>query len=154
MSRDDLRTITSTDPSSSDDNWTAVTGTDKTVGGTPKRALDTCIVNGAGDPVPVSGTVSQSDLITGGKVTLVTLSAVAWTLLPPTALPGRRQMIIVNDSGVAIKLNYDTTTALPVGFVGTTLADGFERHYQAQDTFLVYAKAASGTPSITVEELL
>ncbi len=154
MSRDDLRTITSSDPSSSDDNWTAVTGTDKTVGGVGKRALDTCIINTSSEPVPVSGTVSQSDLITGGKVTAVTLSALTWTLLPLTALPGRRQMIIINDSGVAVKLNYDTTAALPAGFVGTTLADGFERHYQAQETFKVYAKAASGTPSITVEELL
>jgi hypothetical protein len=59
-------------------------------------------------------------------------------------------MGIQNYSGVDIKINYNNTEP---GYVGVILKDGNERFYDISDTIPLYAKAASGTPTIIVEEL-
>jgi len=68
MADNDLKTLTSSDDSATDQNYTSVTGTDVTVSGTPKRALDTKVTNQSGaDAVPIqdggnSITVDATDL--------------------------------------------------------------------------------------------
>jgi hypothetical protein len=108
-----------------------------------------CVIQGT----VASGTITPQGLQVGGLYTEVTLNATTWTALPATPLEGRNQLNIQNTSGVDIKVNFDTFAALPVGYVGILIADGSERQYAIKDSILIYAKAASGTPTIGVEEL-
>jgi hypothetical protein len=109
-------------------------------------------------PLPVtgsnfSGTFSPSGLKNGGKYSEVVLSAVAWTPLPATPLADRNAICIQNISPVDIKLNYDYTGPLPAGYTGVLVPSGAERFYDITDAIVIYAKAASGTPTIGVEEI-
>ncbi len=99
----------------------------------------------------VSGTVDSrpAGLSIGGKITQVALNAATWTKLPPTHLANRNSLSIQNVSGTEIKINYDNTE---LGYVGVTVSSGSERHYLVGD-IPIYAKAASGTPTIQTEEL-
>ncbi len=99
---------------------------------------------------PTTGSLTPSGLRIGGLVTEVTLSAVAWTALPATALPQRNAIAIQNISAVAIKLNYLDTV---VGYVGVTVPSGGERQYDITDAITIYAKASAGAPIIVVEEI-
>lgn len=95
-------------------------------------------------------TASFSGLTLGGLITSVVLNDVTWTALPLAALANRNAMSIQNVSAIAIKINYDNAT---VGYVGVTIAPGSERAYDISDTITIYAKSASGTPTIQIEEL-
>lgn len=97
-----------------------------------------------------SGSFTPSGLFNEGKITEVSIDSTTWTALPATALVDRNHIGIQNQSGVDIKLNYDNTV---VGYVGVLLANGNERHYDIQDNIIIYAKSASGTVTIVVEEL-
>jgi hypothetical protein len=103
----------------------------------------------------VSGTVTSTPggLTVGGLITEVALNSATWTALPPTALAGRNQMSIQNISGIEIKINYNSFSALPGTYSGTTISSGSERHYLVSDSIVIWAKSASGTPTIQVEEL-
>ena len=98
-----------------------------------------------------SGTFTVSGLSVGGRVTEVALNAITWTALPATPLANRNAMAIQNESGIDIKLNYSSGVS---GYVGVTVsgANG-ERQYDISDEIILYGKSASGTPTITVEEL-
>lgn len=96
------------------------------------------------------GVVSPSGLRNGGLITSVTLNALTWTALPPTALTGRNAICIQNISAVEIRLQYDNSV---VGYEGVTIASGAERFYDITDTIILYAKASAGTPVIVVEEI-
>jgi hypothetical protein len=101
--------------------------------------------------VAVTGSVdaTPAGLHIGGKITQVTLSAAAWTQLPPSHLALRNSLSIQNVSGTEIKINYDNTEP---GYVGVTVASGSERHYLVGQ-IPIYAKAAAGTPTIQTEEI-
>jgi hypothetical protein len=94
--------------------------------------------------------LSPSGLTTEGKITEVTLNSSTWVPLPATALTNRNEIGIQNLSGINIKLNFDDNVS---GYVGITIANGSERHYSITDDIIIYAKAASGNPTVTVEEL-
>lgn len=98
----------------------------------------------------VTGSFQQSGLTKGGLITIVALDSVNWTPLPAVPLADRNSICIQNTSGSQIKLNYSPTVP---GYVGVQLPSGGERMYAIKDSILLYAKAAAGTPSITVEEL-
>jgi len=102
--------------------------------------------------VTVSGNVTArpAGLTVGGLITQTTINSTVWTALPLTALANRNALSIQNISGTEIKINYDNTT---VGYVGVTIATGSERFYSITDQIIIYAKAASGTPTIQTEEL-
>lgn len=97
-----------------------------------------------------SGSFSVAGLRTGGRVTEVALNSSTWTALPATPLTARNALAIQNTSGIEIKLNYASDV---VGYVGVKVAAGSERQYDITDTIIMYAKSASGTPTITVEEI-
>lgn len=97
-----------------------------------------------------TGTFRLSGLTVEGKITVVSLNAVTWTALPPSALSNRNAIGVQNQSAINIKLNYDPTT---VGWVGIYVGAGAERYYDITDQIVLYAKAESGTPDIVVEEL-
>lgn len=84
------------------------------------------------------------------RITEIELSDSAWTPLPATALTYRKSLAIQNVSGVTVYLGYDPDEA---GTVGITLVDQAERQYDYGPDVIVYAKAASGTPTVTVEEV-
>lgn len=124
-----------------------VTGTDVD---TEKRALDTFVKNPVSDPVNVSGSFAFSGLNIAGRITQVSLNASTWTALPATALANRNAMSIQNISGTEIKIQYDNAV---VGYVGVTIKSGDERFYDITENVIIYAKSASGTPVVQVEEL-
>lgn len=146
MARDEIKTITQ--KSGSDDDWTRVTGTD--VSGN-KRALDVAVKEG-NVTADVSGTINTipSGLSTAGQITRVTLSSASWTALPATALTDRNGLGVQNDSGIEIKVGFDSGEA---GYVGWTVRDLGEFFVDITDAVTLYAKAASGTPTVTVMEV-
>lgn len=97
-----------------------------------------------------TGTFTPTGLQTGGKVTEVTLNSSTWTALPTTALTDRNAMSIQNRSGIEIKINYSNAIS---GYVGIVIPDSGERFYDITDAIVIYAKSASGTPTIYVEEI-
>ena len=107
---------------------------------------DDCVVQGQ----ELTGSISSSGLRNAGLITEVTLNSTTWTALPPTALTNRNALSMQNRSGIEIKLQYDPTT---VGYVGMVVPDGYERQYDITENIVIYAKASSGNPVITIEEL-
>lgn len=105
-----------------------------------------CVVIGQ----PSTGSLTPSGLNIGGKVTEVTLNAVTWTALPPTAQEQRNALSVQNTSNINIKVNYSSSI---VGYVGMLVAIGAERQYDITDTIILYGKSESGTPTVNVEEL-
>jgi hypothetical protein len=97
----------------------------------------------------ITGEITTTGLTTSGLVTEVVLSSVSWTALPASPLAKRNAISIQNESGIKIKLNFAT----PAGFVGVSVNDGGERFYNITDQIIIYAKSASGTPTVTVEEV-
>ena len=97
-----------------------------------------------------TGAFKQSGLNVAGKISEVVLNSTTWVALPATPLVDRNAITIQNISGVDIKLNFDNSTP---GYTGILLANGNERFYDITETIVIYAKAASGTPTIIVEEL-
>jgi len=142
MSEDGIKTITSSSAQSTDDNWTDVTGTDFGTDPNKKRLLDVAIKEGSVSSTPAG-------LTTGGLITVVALNAVTWTALPATPLVGRNGIGIQNESGTALKLNFAT----PGGYIGWTIADGGEFFVDITESILIFAKAAIGTPSVTIMEI-
>ena len=97
-----------------------------------------------------TGSFSVSGLNIGGLITEVTLNASTWVALPTSALADRNAIAIENRSGIEIKINYNSGQA---GYVGMTIPDGGERQYDISDSIIIYAKSASGTPLVTIEEI-
>lgn len=95
-------------------------------------------------------TARPGGLTIGGLISQTAVNAVTWTALPLTALTNRNALSIQNLSGIDIKINYNNTT---IGYVGVTIASGSERFYSITDSIIIYAKSASGTPTIQTEEL-
>ena len=98
----------------------------------------------------VTGEFRPAGLTIGGRLTFVTLSAAGWTALPLSPLASRNAMSIQNVSGVDIKIDYLNTEPT---YKGLTISSGNERFYSISDTIIIYAKAASGTPEILIEEI-
>jgi hypothetical protein len=102
----------------------------------------------------VSGTITAayapSGLRNSGRLSFVTLNSTSWTALPATPLPDRNGISIQNQSNVEIRIQYENTDPL---YRGVKLSPDAERFYDIKDTIIVYAKAASGTPEILVEEI-
>lgn len=96
------------------------------------------------------GISTPAGLRTAGRVTEVQLNASTWTALPPSALSDRNAVSIQNPSAIEIKVNYSDAV---VGYVGMVIGAGGERFYDITDDILIYAKSASGTPTVNVEEL-
>lgn len=93
---------------------------------------------------------TPSGLRNAGRVTEVQLNSATWTALPAAALTGRNAIAIQNPTGTEIKINYSSGV---VGYVGMVIGAGGERTYDVTDAIPIYAKSASGTPTINVEEL-
>jgi hypothetical protein len=93
---------------------------------------------------------TTNGLSTDGKVSVITLNSTTWTALPTVSLSNRNAIAIQNDSSIEIKINYDSNVT---GYVGMTVKAGAERFYNITDSITLYAKSASGTPDLNVEEL-
>jgi len=97
-----------------------------------------------------TGEFTFSGLKNGGEITMVTLNDSTWTALPLSPLASRNALTIQNRSGIEIKINYDNSVS---GYVGLIIPTSGERYYDISETIVIYAKSASGTPEIAVEEL-
>jgi hypothetical protein len=94
---------------------------------------------------------SYSGLNIAGKVTEVVVNDTTWTALPATALTARNAIRIQNYSNVEVKTNYDSGVA---GYVGMVIdANGGHAAYDITPMIVIYAKAASGSVTLYVEEL-
>lgn len=98
----------------------------------------------------LSGNLRPSGLNVGGLITEVTLDSTSWTPLPATPLANRNAICIQNRSNIEIKINYDNTVPT---YTGMVIVNNGERFYDISDGIIIYAKATSGTPTITIEEL-
>jgi hypothetical protein len=97
-----------------------------------------------------SFTVTPSGLTVGGLITVVSINPTTWTALPATPLANRNAINIQNYNGQEIKLQYDNST---VGYSGVIIPINGERQYSITDDILLYAKSASSTIDIIVEEI-
>lgn len=97
-----------------------------------------------------SAVFRPSGLNIAGKITIVSVNSSTWTALPATALTDRNAICIQNRSGSEIKLNYDNGVS---GYVGVVVPNLGERYYDITDNILIYAKSASGTVDVTIEEI-
>lgn len=139
----DIKTLTSSAPSSTDQNQTSVTGTDVTVNGVLKRAIDTFLAGGEVSSIP-------SGLSTAGLITTVALSTGAWTALPASALTKRNSLAIQNTTGDQIRLNFSAIAPAGEGWIVNPNGEFF---IDITDAISIYARAVTGTPTITVMEL-
>lgn len=92
---------------------------------------------------------TPSGLTTAGVITEVPLTAGAWAPLPAAPLADRNSIGIQNTTAIEIKLNFAT----PGGFVGWSVKANGEFFIDITDSITINAKAASGTPTITVMEI-
>jgi hypothetical protein len=97
-----------------------------------------------------SGTFSVSGLKIAGRVTEVLINSTTWTALPAVPLANRNAVAIQNYTGQLIKINYSNSVS---GFVGVAIPDQVERFYDITPEIIQYAKCASGSVTIIVEEL-
>lgn len=102
------------------------------------------------ETLDVSGEIRPSGLNVAGRITHVPINSSGWTALPATPLSGRNAISIQNQSAIEIKIEYDNTVAT---YDGVKIIGGGERYYDITDNIVIYARSASGTPTITVEEL-
>ena len=110
-----------------------------------KFAMDVTVKEGT-----VTGTFIPQGLQTEGLITEVSLNSSTWTALPATALTDRNGLGIQNDSAIQIKLNFDNTEP---GFVGWNVNANGEFFIDITEAVVIYAKSASGTPTVTVMEV-
>lgn len=87
-----------------------------------------------------------------GKVTEVAISNTTWTALPATPLTNRNVLTIQNPQATAqdIKVNYDNTVS---GYVGLIILPGSERFYSVTPGVIIYAKSATSSCTLNIEEL-
>lgn len=91
-----------------------------------------------------------SGLATAGRITEVTLNDTGWTALPATALTDRNGMGIQNPNSTQIKLNFDNSEP---SFIGWSVNANGEAFIDIRDSVVIYARAASGSPVITIMEV-
>lgn len=137
MSNDQIATLTSTAPNSTDE-WVPITGTD--IG--TKRAMDTYIQGG--------NVAASSAGAANGKTSLVTIDQTQWFLVPATPELTRKGLTIQNYSGSPILVNF--SNAAP-STVGVTIEDGGERFYDIQAAIYARRKTGVGSIDIIAEEL-
>lgn len=99
---------------------------------------------------PASFETTPSGLTIGGKITEVTLNSSTWTALPATAFSQRNGMGFQNPSAIEIKVNFDNGVGT---FTGWSVKPNGELFIDVSDSVIVYAKSASGTPTVTVMEV-
>jgi hypothetical protein len=97
-----------------------------------------------------SGTFKLSGLNIGGRFSQVTVDNLTWTPVPAVALANRNAMRIQNRSGQEIKLNYDVTEP---GYLGMVLPNLAEIAYDIQPNVVLYAKSATSSCILNVEEI-
>ena len=143
MARDALKTTTSRSTTSSDQDFRSVTGTDITASGVDKRALDTFLQGGTVSSVP-------SGLKIAGLITPVLLGTGAWSPLPATALTNRNSMAIQNTTADQIRLNFSAASPAGEGWIVNPNGEFF---IDITDAIVLYGRAVTGTPTVTVMEL-
>lgn len=107
--------------------------------------------------VSISGTVSgeftPSGLRIQGKHSFVTVNSVSWTPLPAVPLTDRNGMSVQNESGIDVRIRYLEGIGDATWRGSLIPGNGGDRFYNIKDSIVVYAKSASGTPELIVEEI-
>jgi hypothetical protein len=98
----------------------------------------------------VNGTVSQSGLNIGGRITEVELVDTEWRPIPAIPLEDRNSIQIQNFSGKDVKINY---TADHGSSFGVFIRDSTERMYMIKDTIIIYGRSSRNAAKIIVEEI-
>ena len=100
----------------------------------------------------LTGELTPSGLTIGGRFTEVTLNATGWTALQAISgpLPDRNAIAIQNESGVDVKVQFDSGLA---GYKGITIRNNSERQYDITDSIIIYGRSSSGTVTVNVEEI-
>ena len=98
----------------------------------------------------VNGSVAQSGLNIGGKVTEVELVNFEWRAMPEIPLENRNSIQVQNFSGVDIKINYVPNHSSSFGVI---VKDSTERIYMIKDNIIIYGRSSEGSVKIIVEEI-
>jgi hypothetical protein len=87
-----------------------------------------------------------------GRITVIALTASAWTALPTTPLTARASVFVQNQSGNGnvVLLNYSNTAGSGEGI---QVADGGYKGASINGSVTLYGRMASGTGTVAVEEL-
>lgn len=101
----------------------------------------------------VTGELTPSGLRNAGKHSFVTIDAVSWTKIPAIPLVDRNGMSIQNESGIDVRIRYLEGIGDAAWRGSLIPGNGGDRFYNIKDTIEIYAKAASGTPELIIEEI-
>lgn len=93
---------------------------------------------------------TAAGLSTAGKITEIAINSTGWTALPTTALSNRNGIGIQNPNGVEIKINFDNSEP---SYVGWRISPNGETFLDIKDSVIIYARAAAGTPTLTLMEV-
>lgn len=94
--------------------------------------------------------VKPTGLNIAGRISIVTIDDSSWTKIPNANLADRNAIHIQNQSSVDLKYNYDNTV---IGYVGILVPSGGSLYMDITDDIDIYAKSASGSVEIAVEEI-
>jgi len=108
-----------------------------------KYALDVAVK----ESISIGST--PSGLTIGGKITEVTLNTSTWVALPTTPQTDRNAMGFQNLSNDVVSINFAT----PAGTIGWKVQANGELFFDVTDSIIVYAKAMTGSPTVTVMEI-
>jgi len=97
-----------------------------------------------------SVTARPSGLITGGRISEVSLILTAWTALPAIPLAKRNAVAFQNQTTQTFKINFVSTTGVIIGwFIGP----GGELFEDITDSIIIFGRAVTGDGKLIVKEL-
>lgn len=108
-----------------------------------------------GGTVEITGGVETlpSGLRTAGKHSFIAVNSTSWTKLPTVPLTDRNGLALMNYTAIDIMLRYVEGIG-DLTYQGTLVPAGSGiKFYDIKDTIDIYGMSASGTPTITVEEI-
>jgi hypothetical protein len=103
----------------------------------------------------ISGTIATtpSGLRIQGKHSFVSVNSTSWTKIPAIPLIDRNGMSIQNESGIDVRIRYLEGIG-DLTWRGSLISgNNGDRFYNIKDTIEIYAKSASGTPELIIEEI-
>jgi len=98
----------------------------------------------------ITGEIVPAGIQIAGKITIVSIDQSSWTALPATPLADRKGLQIQNQSDEEIKYNYDNGVS---GYEGMIIPSGGSAYIDIANDIVIYAKSASSSVDIAVEEI-
>lgn len=117
------------------------------------RERDKFVETASGETaVRTQGTNTPSGLTGTGKITKVSIDAMAWYPIPPTPLVDRVSILIQNVSGNGgvVLWNYDNAAPSDDG---VQIQDGASKTADLTDNYIIYCRMLSGSGTVIADEV-